>query len=210
MGKLRGNSLFEFVGTVGDQVGFIRNGKHYVRSKPKRRRDANTPQQAAHRSRFKGVICLAKEIKELVIHPIWQLEAYHMSGHNFFVKQNIAAFDSDEHVTDYGMLQMSRGELLNGVLSMVATDGVACSVTINWSEDWWRSPTSSPDDLLRLLVIKEGEKPILLSTTYERSVGTGVFKIPFDSGDTVHLYAFFEDKTREKHSMDFYQAVVLG
>jgi len=173
--------------------------------------DAKTERQVAHRSRFKGAIGLTQSLQSLVVQTVWATAAkkMKMSGFNLFFKTNMKAFDQDGQLKDYGLLQISKGNLVPAGLTIEPTTDVAKSVTISWEDNTGLGGACS-NDRLRLLVIKDGLKPVLLKTTFERSAGTGNFEIPFESGDEVHLYAFFENAKGDQFSVDTYQAVVLG
>lgn len=211
MGKIVQGILGGFSGKVGNIVGSRWKRTNYIRIVEDGRKDANTKQQVAQRCCFGGTLKFAQSLLYPIVRPIWDVAAknMNMSGFNLFVKTNIVAFDEKGVVKDFSLLQMSKGNLASVKLTIEPTEDVARSVTISWKDNTGLGEAYA-NDRLRLLVIKEGEIPVLLKTAIERFVGTGDYSIPFESGDTVHLYAFFEDKKREHFSVDKYQAVVLG
>ena len=198
-----------FSGQVGNLVGGKWKGTNYMRLKAESVTDAKTEDQVAQRLRFKGMIRFAQSVLYNVIQPVWNKDAEGMSGFNLFVKKNMDAFDSEGNIIDYGLLELSTGKLDSAEIAMEATDGVAGSVTVTWNNNS-DEPNASEDDSLRLIAIKEGVKPVLLKEKFARTEGSATFAIPFEAGDTVHLYAFFEDVKARRFSKDSYQSVVLG
>ena len=211
MGKIGQGILGGFSGKVGNVVGARWKGIDYMRVKADRRNDANTEGQIAQRSRFSGILRFAQSVLNPIVRPIWEVAAkgLQMTGFNLFIKDNMEAFDAEGNVIDFGQLQMSKGDLAPAKLAIASTDGVEKSVTVSWPDNTGQGQ-SNANDRLRLLAVKEGKIPVLLNTSFERSAGTGDYVIPFETGDEIHVYAFFENADGDQFSVDTYQAVVLG
>lgn len=61
------NGIFGgYTGTLGNRIGYCRNGNNYIRTKPKSVNDVKTKAQQNQRSRFTLIVQLMKKIKPII------------------------------------------------------------------------------------------------------------------------------------------------
>lgn len=210
MGKIKQGILGGVSGTVGNVVGSSWKGINYLRIKAQSIKDAKSDGQIGQRARFAACTALAKSIFDSIIRPVWDKKAKKMSGYNLFVKTNIANFDDNGEIADYGLLRFAVGDLVNAA-GIIATDDPVLegAIRITWTDNSGTG-NAAATDRLNILAFCNGEIVVLDSLGIMRSAGTAQVPLPFGAGVEVHVYAFFVDESKSKYSNDQYALVEVS
>lgn len=90
-----------------------RNGKPYIKRRPKMVSNPKTAQQTNQRGKFKAASTFVSRNLNELIRPYWNPEAkrHGMTGQNLFCKTNTQAFDAEGN-PDFDKLQLVVGDLL--------------------------------------------------------------------------------------------------
>lgn len=94
MSKTKQGILGGFSGSIGNVVGSSWKGVNYMRIKPVSVANPNTAAQQEQRGKFRNCSAFAQSILTTIIQPYWNRIANKMSGFNYWVKTNIANFDT--------------------------------------------------------------------------------------------------------------------
>lgn len=89
-----------------------RNGKPYLKRRPKKVNNPKTEQQTSQRGKFKAASTFVSRNLNELIRPYWNPEAKRqgMTGQNLFCKTNTQAFDADGNA-DFDKLKLVVGDL---------------------------------------------------------------------------------------------------
>jgi len=89
-----------------------RNGKPYLKRRPKKVKNPKTEQQTNQRGKFKAANAFVSRNLNELIRPYWNPEAKRqgMTGQNLFCKTNTQAFDAEGNA-DFEKLQLAVGDL---------------------------------------------------------------------------------------------------
>ncbi|MDQ2178557.1 DUF6266 family protein [Marinifilum sp. D714] len=89
-----------------------RNGKPYLKRRPKKVHNPQTEQQTNQRGKFRAASAFVSRNLDELIRPYWNPEAKRrgMTGQNLFCKINTQAFDA-EGKPDFEKLQLAVGDL---------------------------------------------------------------------------------------------------
>jgi hypothetical protein len=134
MGKINSGILGGFSGKIGPVIGGAWKGINYMRSKPTSVANPNTPPQQAQRGKFLGVVLAAQALLGNIIQTFWNPISARMSGYNYFVSQNIAAFEA-AGIDTPTLFNLTRGPILGIPSFSVVADASLASVTITWSDN---------------------------------------------------------------------------
>ena len=188
-------------GMVGPIVIAEWMGQTYLRSAPKRKvKNSWSPQQLAHRKRFKAVIAFCKPFRVLLIPQIWNGAANRMSGFALFLKTNMPAFAADGSLTDPKLIRLSTGKLPM-VEELKAERSAPGSNTINvsWSKNGMPGGIRSKDELM-VVSMGNGIYSEITGTGLIRYAFSGSFELPLEPDSATHIYLFFGSKDRRDYS----------
>ncbi|MCY1634999.1 DUF6266 family protein [Marinifilum sp. D737] len=89
-----------------------RNGKPYLKRRPKKVHNPQTEQQCNQRGKFRAASAFVSRNLDELIRPYWNPEAKRrgMTGQNLFCKINTQAFDAEGN-PDFDKLQLAVGDL---------------------------------------------------------------------------------------------------
>jgi len=210
MGIINQGILGGVSGTVGNVVGGTWKGINYLRIKAASYSDAQTEGQVNQRNRFGGCIALAKSVMDTIIRPIWNKKAVKMSGFNLFTKTNISVFDELGEISDFENLKFSVGDLPLPT-NLIIENNLAGNGEIHtaWTDNSGIG-IAAPTDRIRVLVMCEGEMVILQGLSFPRFGEFANFHIPFVTGQTVHIFVFFENEVKTKYSNSQHAMVVIS
>jgi hypothetical protein len=127
-----------------------------------------------------------------------------MSGFNFFTGENQGYFDEVGNITDYQNLQISVGDLpLPNDISVENNPAGGGSVNITWTNNSGTDIAAATDQLK--LVVLNGTKPtVMMGLAFVRSAETATILLPYEAGNTSHVYIFFGDAEGDNYSPSYY------
>ena len=207
MGKIKQGILGAFSGTVATVVGSTWRGIVCMRGIATSHKDANTPEQKAQRARFGACGKFSNLIKTDIILPIWDKKAVEMTGSNLFLKTNQHCFDGEGNIVDYQNMKFSFGNLPLPE-NLVVENNLAGNgaIKITWTDNSGVG-IAAPTDRLRLVTLT-GNKPVVITgITFTRGASMASVQVPYGVGETVHVYAFFQDEKGSTCSDSFHTLV---
>jgi hypothetical protein len=210
MGTIKQGILGGFSGKVGKVIGGTWKGIDYMRGIPSSVANPQTEGQVTQRNKFGACIALAKSVIDSIIRPIWNRKAVKMTGINLFTKTNLPVFNELGEIVDFDNLKFSIGDLplpTNLVIeNNLAGNG---AIHVAWTDN---SGTgyAAPTDNIRVLVMCDGELVILQGLHFPRETAWANFQIPFVTGQTVHIYVFFENEAKTKYSTSQHGMLVIA
>jgi hypothetical protein len=210
MGTIKQGILGGFSGKVGKVIGGTWKGIDYMRGIPSSVSNPQTEGQVTQRNKFGACIALAKSVIDSIIRPIWNRKAVKMTGINLFTKTNLPVFNELGEIVDFDNLKFSIGDLplpTNLVIeNNLAGNG---AIHVAWTDN---SGTgyAAPTDNIRVLVMCDGELVILQGLHFPRETAWANFQIPFVTGQTVHIYVFFENEAKTKYSTSQHGMLVIA
>lgn len=210
MGKIKQGILGGFSGKVGKVVGGSWKGIDYMRGIPSSIANPQTEGQVTQRNKFGACVALAKSVMDTVIRPVWNKKAVKMTGFNLFTKTNLPAFNELGEIDDFDSLKFSIGDLPLPT-NLVIENNLAGNGEIRtaWTDN---SGTgfAAGTDRIRVLVMCEGEIVVMQGLSFPRSGEFANFHIPFITGQTVHIYVFFENEAKTKYSTSQHAMLVIA
>jgi len=210
MGIINQGILGGVSGTVGNVVGGSWKGINYLRVKADHYKDANSDLQVGHRAKFAACVAIARSVMDTIIKPIWNKKAVKMSGFNLFTKTNLQAFDEAGEIPDFNALKFSVGDLpLPTNISVLDDAAVPGGIKLAW-DDNSGTGIAAASDRLRILAMCEGEISILSDIAITRATKGANILLPFGSGVSAHVYAFFENEGKSKYSPDQHAVVAVS
>lgn len=200
MAKVLGGIASSLSGKAEGTVFVQFNGSVYTRRAPRYKKSSWTPNQASARKRFAAINHFCKQFNYSVISQIWKPAAIKMGGYAFFLKSNMAAFDTDGNLLDPMMLKLSTGKLTWPEEFIVRRkEGQPNTVEVNWAVDQVLGGVHLKDELLALSA-GEGKYSDLIETGITRGQLKGSFTLPDIEAQTSHLYLFFGSRDRKNYS----------
>jgi hypothetical protein len=196
-----------YSGSVGDIIGYIKNGKQYFRTKPEHINDAKSKKQVNQRTRFSACNRLAKSALNDILKPVWKKAAITMTGFNLFVKTNLSVFDETGKISNYSNLKFSVGNLPLPE-NIVITNAVAGNGAINiiWTDNSGVNHAAATDRL-RVVALKVNKPVVITGLNFIRNAQLATVQLPYVAGDAVHVYAFFQDEKGNNFSDSFHALV---
>jgi hypothetical protein len=186
-------------GLVGGVVIVQTKSGSYMRGAPQYNEKSWTPNQLAHRQRFKKISKFCKQFKETILAQIWKDADQRMCAHALFLKTNMPAFSAEGEMNAPLKLKLSTGILdfpqplqLNRVALQDDT------FMVSWENDG--SGGVRMRDELMVVSAGGGVYSDIIYTTHLRGNKGGSFTLPELPADTSHLYLFFGSKDRRDYS----------
>jgi hypothetical protein len=210
MGTIKQGILGGFSGKVGKVIGGTWKGIDYMRGIPSSVSNPQTEGQVTQRNKFGACITLAKSVIDSIIRPIWNRKAVKMTGINLFTKTNLPVFNELGEITDFDNLKFSIGDLPLPTNLVIENNGAGNgAIHVAWTDN---SGTgyAAPTDNIRVLVMCEGELVVLQGLHFPRETAWANFQIPFVTGQTVHIYVFFENEAKTKYSISQHAMLVIS
>lgn len=205
--KVIDGNLGIFSGHVGGLIYYVRNGKCYARTMPRRNKKRKpTERQVGLNKRFAAVQRLYRFYREHVSEEIWRLagRAEGRMAHNLFYSRNYACFDERGELVDPGGFVFSAGVLLPLQAPRVEALGGN-----RWRVEWLEAEEggmASATDRLMVGVVRvvrrwdagRGEERLLCGAylagevTGTRGEGSGEFTVGWHGdNEEVCAFAFF-------------------
>jgi hypothetical protein len=187
-------------GKFGDKVYVQRDGKTYVRSVPKRRKDSSTPAMLLNQKRFKEVMRFCGQFKNVLIPQVWNLAAVNTSGFRLFQKANSPAFAKDGSLQDPKLIRLSTGKLAlpKGFTAGRAQAGSSL-IEVSWERDLHLGGIDLQDELI-VISAGEGQYSGILETGIVRNALHSSFELPGLPTPATHIYLFFSSKDKRNYS----------
>jgi hypothetical protein len=185
MAKLNSSLLREMLNEV---IISHRNGKPYLKRKPKKVNNPKTEQQCMQRGKFRAANAFVSRNLDELIRPYWNPEAKRrgMTGQNLFCKINTQAFDADGN-PDFEKLQATVGDLAGAEnLHMEMLDEKTLRLT--W-KDTAGKPKSNKQNQLKVFGMDESLKVQEFSCNVIREKESLV--LMFNLKQYKHLFLFF-------------------
>jgi len=187
-------------GKIGNMVFVQRDGKTYVRSAPKRKKDSSTPAMLLNQKRFGLVISFCGQFKSTVIPQIWNLAAVGTSGFRLFQKTNSPAFAPDGSLRDPKSLRLSTGKLTVPQGLTAGKPEVGSSIVeVSWLVDQHLGGIHLQDELM-VISAADGKYSDILATGILRGQLNGSFELPALPAPATQIYLFFGSKDRRDYS----------
>ena len=200
MTKVRQGLESMLSGKFGNMVFVQRDGKTYMRSAPKRKKDSSTPAMLLNQKRFGEVIKFCSQFKDTVIPQIWNLAAVNTSGYRLFQKTNSPAFGSDGSLMDPKLLRFSIGKLAlpEGIIAGRPEVGGSI-IEVSWPQDVNMGGVRLQDNLM-VISFADGIYSDIMDTGLVRSDLNGSFELPIEPKAATHIYLFFASRDRRTYS----------
>jgi len=209
MGLINQSPIGAIKGTFGNYIGASWKGRGYVRIRPSNYVNPNSPKQQKQRARFAACTKLSKFLRIDILNPIWTKMAGNITGQNLFMKTNISLFAPDGTITDYENLKVSVGRLPLPKNIVVQNDGAtAGAIRITWNDNSGKDIAASTDRL-RVVYITGTTAVVMEGLVFTRSECLATIQLNGISGQTVHVYVFFEDAEAGTFSESFYAMVAI-
>lgn len=200
MAKVRSNVGENVSGKVGKFVFYTLRGKEYVRLAQVREKDSWTPTQELHRSRFRQVVNLWKQVRDSNVPQIWNQASEAMNGYASFMKANLPAFTMDGTLIDPHMLYLSAGKLPVPLhLHAERTGESSTTISVSWQNDPLLKGEKLKDELL-VISSGDGKFSNVGSTGISRSAQQGTFELPAKLPNPTHIYLFFASRDKKSYS----------
>jgi hypothetical protein len=210
MGKISQGILGGFRGKVGTVIGSSWKGIDYMRGIPSSIANPQTEGQVTQRNKFGACVALAKSVIDSIIRPIWNKKAVKMSGINLFTKTNLPVFNELGEIIDFDNLKFSIGDLPLPSNLVIENNGAGNgAIHVAWTDNSGIG-IAAPTDNIRVLVMCDGELVVLQGLHFPRETAWANFQIPFITGQTVHIYVFFENEAKTKYSTSQHQMLVIA
>jgi hypothetical protein len=209
MAKINQGILGGFSGSVGPVIGGSWKGIPYMRSKPRKYSYPPTEKQSRHWIKFAAQISFAKSLMHSIIKPIWDQKAVRMSGFDLFIKTNKDVFDDTGAICDFSTLKLSLGDLPlpNNIAVVNATIGNG-EIDITWNNNSGVGSAAATDRLW-VATLKGSEPLVFKELTFTRDEQQATIKLPFKTGDTVHVYVFFNNAKNAIYSECFHSPLTI-
>jgi hypothetical protein len=209
MAKINQGILGGFSGTVGPVIGGSWKGIPYMRSKPGKYSYPPTKKQSSYRIKFTAQISFAKSLLVSIIKPIWDQKAVKMSGFDLFLKTNKDVFDHTGAISDFSMLKLSLGDLpLPNNLAVVNAAGGNGDINITWNNNSGVGSAAATDRLW-VATLLDNIPLVLPELTFTRNEQQATIKLPYKTGDTVHVYLFFNNEKNNTYSECFHSPLTI-
>ena len=200
MAKVIGGIESMLSGKFGNMVFVQRQGKTYMRSAPKRKKDSSTPAMLLNQKRFGEVIRFCGQFKSSVIPQIWNLAAVGTSGYRLFQKTNSPAFGPDGSLLDPKLLRFSTGGLtLPKGLNAGRPEVGGSIIEVSWPKDLDLGGIRLQDNLMVISTVG-GIYSDITDTGIVRSDLNGSFELPVKPNAATHIYLFFASRDRSDYS----------
>lgn len=200
MAKVLGGIASSLSGKAEGTVFVQFNGGVYTRRAPRYSKSSWTANQAAARKRFAAINHFCRQFNDSVIPQIWKPAAVRMGGHAFFLKTNMAAFDSEGNLMDPVMLKLSTGKLTwPDDFKVNKLIGESQTIVVSWSEDQVLGGIHLKDELI-VVSTGQGMFSDILETGIARGMLHGSFELPNLDVQASHLYLFFGSRDRRNYS----------
>jgi hypothetical protein len=207
MGKVENLNGMSFTGEFGNLIIYTVRGKTYYRRKPAKVCFPNSEEQKKHMTRFTACVRLAKSAMDDTNKKVWNKRSKEMAGFQQFIKINYPFFDEEGKITDYSKLQFSVRRLaLPRELRFENSEAGNGEIILKWKSV---GEYGSTTDRLRVTAMCGDELEIIQGLTSTRIDNIATFKLPWGSGNTVHLYACFVDEEIMKGTASYYQALQI-
>lgn len=173
-------------------IGNIVIAGNTVRSRPRlNKRRKYSDKQKQTRLRFKGVVKLYRELRGIIVDPIWTHAATEgLTAYNLFIKENIASFGTDGKLKDPMKLKISIGSLplpFNFKLKHFQLDPT--KLKLSWENDLNISQERERDRLM-VVFYKDGCFTAPVKMEYTRADGEAYIQVAegFEDGGFVYLF----------------------
>jgi len=200
MAKVRQGMESFLSGKFGDKVYVFRNGKTYVRSAPKRKKDSSTPAMLLNQKRFKAIMKFCGQFKDALIPQVWNPAAMMTSGFRMFQKANSPAFAKDGSLMDPKLLRLTTGKLTLPIGLIAGRPEVGGPIIeVSWPQDPNLGGIHLKDELM-VISAADGQYSDIMTTGITRNDLNGSFELPVEPNDATHIYLFFESRDRRDYS----------
>lgn len=206
MAKIKKGILGGISGSVGNIVGFQRQGNDYIRTKPANVRNPNTEAQQKQRLRFRLIVAFLKSVKPFIKVGF---KYSGVKGGPFSVAMSVnvkeaIGGDFPDYAIDPQKLVLSQGSLYGANVSALDMS-TAGSATITWVSDTSTAESSGNDSAMVLLYnTAKGEVAYRISGSL-RSDETVTLPVPGGwSGDDIAGFLAFRAEDEASVSDSIY------
>jgi hypothetical protein len=209
MGLIKQSPFGSIKGAFGNLIGATWKGRGYIKVRPASIANPQTEDQQNQRRRFAACVAMAKSLKSNLIRPVWNKKSGDISGYNFFLQKNVNYFAEDGTIADYDNFMFSVGDLPLPTSIVVQNDGTtAGAIRITWVDNSG-DETADATDRLRVVYLT-GVTPVVMSgLVFTRNEELATIQLTGLSGQTVHVYVFFEDEKKKNYSNSFHAMVAI-
>jgi hypothetical protein len=191
MAKFSKGILGGFSGKIGNVIGGSWNGIDYMRSRPTKVRNPNTPAQQAQRMKFSMITGLMRHARPFV-NAGFMTRSRKLTPRNAATSHNlknaIAGTYPDLSI-DYPSVLLSRGDLLGLDDAAVASD-VVCELSITWTDNSGVGGSQVDDRLMAFVYNEEADRALnFVDSGVQRVDGAWTLSVPANwAGQTVQVY----------------------
>lgn len=196
-------NLFAFTGTVGNVVGFCRNGKYFIRSKPVRRSKRTTPAQMIHRAKFAKVTKLVTSLSPLLTYSIPNPKKMTRSNYvTAHIMKHATYGNYPDIMIDYSQVPVSYGELQQVFLADAVSS--AGSLIYTWDKGIYSSEAHSTDKVILIAYCEALNQCIFSTNTTIRSTGIASLSVYPFKGHEVQTWLAFKSEDGKLTSKSTY------
>ncbi|WP_421918635.1 DUF6266 family protein [Marinifilum sp.] len=175
-----------------------RNGKPYLKRRPKKVKNPKTEQQINQRGKFRAASAFVSRNLDVLIRPYWNPEAKRrgMTGQNLFCKINTQAFDADGN-PDFEKLQLAVGDL-KGIECLRTEVKVENSIYLKWKNNSGNDKTIEENEI-KLFGVDEALQVEAIECNVTRKQESCLFSLNLEKYSA--LFLFFWDRELHMTSM---------
>ena len=199
--------LQKLKGKIGNLIFYQARGQNRMRSQNQIKRVPKTATQILQQNRIRASVSFYRANQNDGLSHIWRQEAKDkvMSGYNLFLSKNLAAFDQEHRIRDYGMLHISCGKLeLPAHLQVTSYE--SGYIHLNWDNIIPEDSARNQDFLHAKWMNAKGNFSLQKVTikNIRRKDKEAHLAVPEAGKEEIHLYLYFSDEEGDQFSPDKY------
>jgi hypothetical protein len=196
-------NLFAFTGSIGNMVGFCRNGKYFVRSKPVRRSKKTYPAQIVQQAKFSKAVKMVTSLSPLLNYTIPAQKR--MTGPNFvtshILKHAIFGIYPDIWI-DYSRVPVSNGTLQKA--SSADAVSICGNLIFTWNNLLYDNTARENDKAVLIAYCEELNQSIYSIHSTVRSTGIATLSVNTFKGYEVQTWLAFKSENGKLTSNSTY------
>jgi hypothetical protein len=204
MAKLKNGQISGLIGAI---VAVPGKDEQILRSAPRKRsKESWSDKQTKVRSRFSMLVEFWNKFNHTPVQKIWKIADEGKRGINPFISINSPAFGADGELTDPEKLHFSAGKLpLPHRFKAKRSESDPTKIEVTWDHEPEPGAGMS-DDVLRMMISKEGKYSGPVNTGVWRRAGSAVVQLPagLETAEAVWL-SFASDKRRMYSGDQYFQ-----
>lgn len=198
----------QITGLIGGIVAIPGKEEQILRSAPRKRSKKSwSGKQKLIRSRFGMLTEFWNRFRFKPVQKIWKIADEGKRGINLFISVNSPAFGPLGELIDQGRLHFSAGKLpLPHRLTAKRSESDPAKIEVSWDHDP-EPGAGRADDVLRMMVSKEGKYSGPVDTGVWRRSGSALVQLPAGMETAEAVWLSFASDRREMYSQDQYFSI---